>query len=99
MRTAYLQDHLVRTKARPIGVRQARVFKFCRAEVLAGRPFPRIVDIANHLGQNPHTGLYDCLWALDARGLIEATPREAHAEDRRRHVWRITAEGMTWEAP
>lgn len=60
---------------RKIPKQRQKVLDFCRAEIAAGRKFPRPLAIANHMGWENITSARDALKNLDhVDGALEHTP-------------------------
>jgi hypothetical protein len=81
---------------KPLGPKQALVLNFIRAEIAAGRPFPRHVQIAHHIGIDDDRRAIDVLDSLAARGLvartmniIPGTNKRGKATYRRESKWQL----------
>lgn len=67
----YVEEHIARTAARPLSVRQQAVVQFIREELAAERGFPSEQTIRGYFKWKYSGAAKDVLLALAARGLIE----------------------------
>lgn len=91
---SHVEDHIARTRARPLGTRQAAILAYARMRVAGGQSFPTVEQIAAFLKwvHGPRN-IEDSLLGLEARGLIASTTREKRKRGTFPAGWIITEAG------